>query len=141
MAQHLLEVESLHVAFVTPLGTVQAVNGVDLHLDRGEVLVVIGESGSGKSVTALSIMGAVHGKNVQISGRVSFKGQDLLRLSSETMRQIRGNKIAMIPQAPMVSFDPVYTVGDQIAEAIRHHLDYDDEAIPASYLPRVSSDW
>ena len=121
ISQHLLEVEDLHVSFDTPYGVVQAVNGVNLYLDAGEILVLIGESGSGKSVTALSIMGAVGGPDITVSGCVHYKDENLLSLSGEAMRRLRGNKIAMIPQDPMVSFDPVYTVGDQIVEAIRAH--------------------
>lgn len=122
VTEQILQVEELHVSFNTPYGVVQAVNGVNLHLDRGEILVVIGESGSGKSVTAMTIMGAVHGKNVDVNGRVLYQGQDLLSLPREVVRRLRGNKIAMIPQDPMVSFDPVYPIGDQIGEAIRAHM-------------------
>jgi oligopeptide transport system ATP-binding protein len=120
-ATPLLRVRDLRVSFETPFGTVRAVNGVSYDLERGQVLVIIGESGSGKSVSSLAIMGAITSKMGHVGGEVLFKGQNLLTLSPEAMRKIRGNQIAMIPQDPMVSFDPVYPVGVQIVEAIRSH--------------------
>lgn len=119
--QPLLSVRDLHVSFETPQGTVQAVNGVTYDLERGKVLVIIGESGSGKSVSSLAIMGSISPKMGRVTGEVLFKGDNLLKLSPDAMRKIRGNQIAMVPQDPMVSFDPVYPVGVQIAEAIRSH--------------------
>lgn len=117
----LLRVRDLRITFDTPQGAVYAVNGVSYDLERGKVLVIIGESGSGKSVSSLAIMGSVSPKVGRVTGEVWFKGKNLLTLSPDAMRAIRGNQIAMVPQDPMVSFDPVYPVGVQIAEAIRAH--------------------
>jgi peptide/nickel transport system ATP-binding protein len=117
----LLDVQGLRVSFETGHGLVQAVSDVSFTLSRGEVLVLIGESGSGKSVTALTVMGAIPSNASQVAGKVRFQGQNLLTLSRAAMRSIRGNKIAMVPQDPMVSFDPVYPIGVQIVEAIRAH--------------------
>jgi oligopeptide/dipeptide ABC transporter ATP-binding protein len=117
----LLEVRNLHTIFDTEDGVVPAVDGVDLYIDKGETLGVVGESGCGKSVTSLSIMRLV-GRPGRISGgEILFNGDDLLKKPEPEMRKIRGNQISMIFQEPMTSLNPVYTVGDQIAEAIVLH--------------------
>ena len=121
MAERLLEVKGLKVRFATEDGTVHAVDGVDFELDRGKVLGIVGESGSGKSVTAMTILGLTRDKNTRFEGEVLYKGQDLIELSESRLRDVRGNEIAMIFQDPMTSLNPVYTVGDQIVEAIRTH--------------------
>src|ERR671937_3249818 len=118
---HLLEVKNLRTHFRTRAGVVRAVDGVSFHLERGELLGLVGESGSGKSVTALSIMRLVAPPGRIVGGEVLFDGRDLLKLSEPEMRAIRGNDIAMIFQDPMTSLNPVYTVGEQIAEALRLH--------------------
>ena len=119
----LLHMEDLHTHFYTPEGVVKAVDGVGFDIGRGETLGVLGESGCGKSVTALSIIGLISSPPGRIvKGSILFEGQDLLGLSPAEMRKIRGNRISMIFQEPMTSLNPVYTVGDQIAEAfVTHH--------------------
>jgi len=121
VAERLLEVKGLKVRFATEDGTVHAVDGVDFELDRGKVLGIVGESGSGKSVTAMTILGLTRDKNTRFEGEVLYKGQNLIELSESRLRDVRGNEIAMIFQDPMTSLNPVYTVGDQIVEAIRTH--------------------
>jgi oligopeptide/dipeptide ABC transporter ATP-binding protein len=121
VAERLLEVKGLKVRFATEDGTVRAVDGVDFELDRGKVLGIVGESGSGKSVTAMTILGLTRDKNTRFEGEVIYKGQNLIELSESGLRDVRGNEIAMIFQDPMTSLNPVYTVGDQIVEAIRTH--------------------
>jgi peptide/nickel transport system ATP-binding protein len=121
VAERLLEVKGLKVRFATEDGTVHAVDGVDFELDRGKVLGIVGESGSGKSVTAMTILGLTRDKNTRFEGEVIYKGQNLIELSESQLRDVRGNEIAMIFQDPMTSLNPVYTVGDQIVEAILTH--------------------
>ena len=122
MAERLLEVTNLSTQFFTYAGVVKAVNGVSYTLDRDETLGIVGESGSGKTVAALSLMRLVPdppGKVVD--GTMVLKGRDLRALNDEEMRAVRGNDIAMIFQDPMTSLNPVFKIGDQIAEAIRLH--------------------
>ncbi len=124
---HLLEVRGLEVEFGTEEGVVPAVAGVSFHIDRGETLVVVGESGSGKSVSALAVMGLVETPAGRIrAGEILLRGRDdqvrdLTKLGQRAMRRVRGNEIAMIFQEPMTSLNPVYTIGDQIIEAITLH--------------------
>lgn len=122
MSDVLLEVKGLRTHFISDQGEVLAVDGIDLYIRKGEVLGVVGESGCGKSVTSLSVMRLVPDPPGKIvGGTLLFKGEDLLQVSEKRMRKIRGNEISMIFQEPMTSLNPVYTVGDQIAEAIRLH--------------------
>jgi peptide/nickel transport system ATP-binding protein/oligopeptide transport system ATP-binding protein len=118
---HLLEVKELRTQFPTRAGIVRSVDGVSFNLDRGELLGVVGESGCGKSITALSIMRLVTPPGKIVGGEINFDGRDLLTLSESAMRAMRGNDIAMIFQDPMTSLNPVFTVGEQIAEALRLH--------------------
>src|SRR5712675_589490 len=118
---HLLEVKNLHTYFQTREGLVCAVDGVSFHLDGGELLGVVGESGCGKSMTALSIMRLISSPGKIVGGEIVFDGKNLLSLSDREMRAIRGDDIAMIFQDPMTSLNPVFTVGEQIAEALRLH--------------------
>lgn len=118
---HLLEVENLQTHFPTRGGTVKAVNDVSFHIDAGELVGLVGESGSGKSITALSIMRLISAPGKIVGGSVKFKGEELTTVSGERMREIRGDDISMIFQDPMTSLNPVYTVGEQIAEALRLH--------------------
>ncbi len=112
----LLSIRDLHIRF----GTVEAVRGVSLDLAPGEVLGLVGESGSGKSATALAIMG-LHPPAVQISGSILFEGQQILGMSSQTLRTLRGRRCSMIFQEPMTALNPVMTIGAQMAEAIAAH--------------------
>ena len=121
MAEKLLEVKGLKVRFATEDGVVRAVDGVDFDLERGKVLGIVGESGSGKSVTAMTLLGLTRDKNTRFEGEVRYRDQELLSLPESRLRDVRGNEIAMIFQDPMTSLNPVYTVGDQIVEAITTH--------------------
>ncbi|MGE0715754.1 MAG: ABC transporter ATP-binding protein [Alphaproteobacteria bacterium] len=121
-AEALLRVEDLAAHFHTDRGIVRAVDGVSFTLERGRTLAVVGESGCGKSVTALSIMGLLARPAARIAGgRVMFAGEDLLTLPLARLQDIRGDRVAMVFQEPMTSLNPAFTVGDQIAEAILRH--------------------
>jgi peptide/nickel transport system ATP-binding protein len=131
-AEPLLSVENLHVHFQTSRGTVRAVEGVTYDVRRGETLAIVGESGCGKSVSSLAIMRLLAkpaGRVVQ--GRILFEGRDLLKLSDEEMRDVRGREIAMIFQEPMTSLNPVLTIGLQITEPLTIHLKMTEEAARA----------
>ncbi len=118
----ILEVRDLRTVFDTDDGEVQAVNGVSFEVRAGETLGVVGESGCGKSVTAFSILRLIPSPPGRIAGgQVLFRGRDLLSLDDDAMRRIRGNEISMVFQEPMTALNPVYTVGDQIMEAVRLH--------------------
>jgi oligopeptide/dipeptide ABC transporter ATP-binding protein len=118
----LLAVRNLRTSFFTPEGEVRAVDGISFEIQEGQTLGLVGESGCGKSVTALSIMRLVSSPPGRIvGGEILYRGKDLLRLSAEEMRKIRGNEVSMIFQEPMTSLNPVFTIGDQIGEAIRLH--------------------
>jgi oligopeptide/dipeptide ABC transporter ATP-binding protein len=117
----ILAVRDLRVAFATEGGLLQAVEGVSFDLNAGEVLAIVGESGSGKSVTAQTIMGLTRSHNSRIEGSVQLEGEELVAASDSRLRALRGDRIAMIFQDPMTSFNPVYRVGDQIVEAMRAH--------------------
>ena len=120
----LIDVNNLKTYFHTEEGTVKAVDGVSFEIYPGETLGVVGESGCGKSVTSLSIMRLIESPPGKIEeGEILFNGKDLTKLSQGQMRKIRGNDISMIFQEPMTSLNPVYTVGDQIMEAILIHKD------------------
>src|SRR2546425_971089 len=122
MAERLLEVKGLKTYFFTDEGVVRAVDGIDFHINRGETLGIVGESGSGKSVTALSIMRLIPTPPGRIvAGAITYNGRNLLELPPAQMRKIRGKEISMIFQEPMTSLNPVFTVGEQIAEAVRLH--------------------
>jgi oligopeptide/dipeptide ABC transporter ATP-binding protein len=117
----LLSVRDLRVGFATEGGLLQAVDGVSFDLNAGEVLAIVGESGSGKSVTAQTMIGLTRSKNARIEGSVEFEGHELVNASDAELRRLRGDRIAMVFQDPMTSFNPVYRIGDQIVEAIRTH--------------------
>ena len=117
----LLRVTDLKTHFPTSEGTVKAVDGVSFTLDEGELLGLVGESGCGKSITALSLMRLVSPPGKIVEGSIKFRGKELLDASDSEMRDLRGNDIAMIFQDPMTSLNPVFTVGEQIAEALRLH--------------------
>ena len=118
----LLEVRDLRTYFHTEDGVAKAVDGVSFHVDRGEVLGIVGESGCGKSVTSLSVMGLVgEPGRIEEGSSITYEGRELTGLSEKEMRAVRGNDIAMIFQEPMTSLNPVFPVGEQIAEALRLH--------------------
>jgi peptide/nickel transport system ATP-binding protein len=122
MPEAVLSVRRLTTAFHTDRGTFSAVDDVSLEVNAGSTLAVVGESGCGKSVTALSIMRLVPSPPGEIkSGEIQFKGKNLLALGDEEMRKVRGDQVAMIFQEPMTSLNPVYTIGSQIVEAVRIH--------------------
>ncbi len=135
-----LEVHGLHTTFATENGLARAVDGVSLRVRRGETLAVVGESGSGKSVASLSVMRLIPSPPGRIEqGDILFRGRDgearnLLELSEAAMQRVRGNEIGMIFQEPMTSLNPVFTVGDQIGEALRFHRGMDGHAARAEAL-------
>jgi len=118
----LLQIKDLHTYFYTDEGTVKAVNGIDFSIRKGETVGLVGESGCGKSVTALSIMRLIPQPPGRIvKGEILFENQEILKLEEDKMREIRGNRISMIFQEPMTSLNPVFQIGDQIAESIWLH--------------------
>ncbi|MGQ9687587.1 MAG: ABC transporter ATP-binding protein [Desulfobaccales bacterium] len=117
----LLKVQDLTVHFHTPGGRLRAVAGVSLELQAGETLGLVGESGCGKTVTALSVMRLLPPQTTELTGEIYFAGENLLALGPEQMRSIRGNRIGMVFQEPMTSLNPVFTVGEQVAEVLRQH--------------------
>src|SRR5688500_16571026 len=131
----LLEVEDLHVHFVTTRGVVRAVEGISYTVRRGEVVALVGESGCGKSVSSLAIMRLLAKPSGRIvGGRVLFQGRDLLKLTEDQMREIRGRDISMIFQEPMTSLNPVLTIGFQIMEPLFMHQQIGAEAARARAL-------
>ena len=123
----LLKVTDLHTSFFTPAGEVKAVNGISFSLEKGKVLGIVGESGSGKSVTAYSILQILANPGKIVSGSVKLNGEELVGASKEVMNSVRGNKISIIFQDPMTSLNPVFTVGNQLVEAIMLHTDRNKE--------------
>ncbi|MBP5749285.1 MAG: ABC transporter ATP-binding protein [Firmicutes bacterium] len=123
MKKNLLEVKDLKVSFFTPAGEVKAVDGISYDLGYNEVMGIVGESGSGKSVEAYSIIGLLQKPGKVVGGSITFDGQDLLSFDEEQMRNIRGKDISMIFQNPMTCLNPVYTIGNQLIEALQCHDD------------------
>ena len=123
MSEHLLSVQDLHTSFFTDSGEVHAVNGVSFNLDPGEVLGIVGESGSGKSVTAYSIMQILADTGRITSGHILYKGQDLTTWDARQMSGFRGKCCSIVFQDPMTSLNPVFTIGNQLREAIELHTD------------------
>ncbi|MDB5522289.1 MAG: oligopeptide transporter ATP-binding protein [Rhizobium sp.] len=122
MTEKLIEIRNLKTQFRTEDGVSPAVDGVSLYVGRGETLAVVGESGCGKSVTSLSVMRLVPNPPGKIvGGEILFEGRDLLKITEQEMREVRGNAISMIFQEPMTSLNPIYTIGDQIVETIIQH--------------------
>ena len=138
----LLEVEDLTVRFRTLHGEVHAVNGVDLSVDAGETVALVGESGCGKSVTALAILGLLARTASVTRGRVSFEGRKLIGRSERELRQLRGKAISMIFQDPMSSLNPVMTIGAQVGEVLEAHTNLRGAAVrgaPSSCSTRSAS--
>ncbi len=123
MSEVLLSVQDLHTAFKTDNGEVQAVNGISFDLNEGEILGIVGESGSGKSVTAYSIMQILADNGYIESGKILYKGKDLVSMDSDEMKNFRGKCCSIIFQDPMTSLNPVFTIGNQLKEAIKLHTD------------------
>lgn len=119
--QKLLEVKNLHVSFFTPAGEVKAVNGISYDVDYDEVMGIVGESGSGKSVEAYSIIGLLQSPGKVMEGSITLEGEDMLSKSPSEMIDCRGSQVAMIFQNPMTCLNPVYTIGNQLTEALRAH--------------------
>ncbi|HUY76672.1 MAG TPA: ABC transporter ATP-binding protein [Ktedonobacterales bacterium] len=140
MADKLLDVQHLRTQFFTRGGVVKSVDDVSLYVDEGETLGIVGESGCGKSVTSLSIMRLIDKPGKIVSGKILFKGDDIVDMDEDELQKVRGGQIAMIFQDPMTSLNPVYPVGFQIAEAVKAHLKLDDRAAmnrAAEMLERV----
>ena len=123
MSGRLLEVRGLRTHFATRAGVLPAVDGIDLSIDRGRILGLVGESGSGKTVTGFSILGLVDPPGRIVGGSVRFDGQELVGLDQEGLRRLRGRRIAMVFQDPMMTLNPVLSVGEQMALALRAHQD------------------
>src|SRR5215470_12810222 len=135
----LLDVQDLHVQFDTSRGVVHAVDGISYSVRRGEVVAIVGESGCGKSVSSLAIMGLLSKPAGRVTaGRILFEGRDLLTLSAEEMREIRGRDISMIFQEPMTSLNPVLSIGEQIMEPLKIHLKMSEEAAQARAIELLS---
>ncbi|MEP6972328.1 MAG: ABC transporter ATP-binding protein, partial [Betaproteobacteria bacterium] len=143
MTQHLLDIRGLKTHFQTDDGWLHAVDGVDMHIDAGETLGVVGESGCGKSVTAMTVLKLVPMPPGRIvAGQVLWQGRDLVPLTNKEMRRIRAKEISIIFQEPMTSLNPVYSIGEQIAESVREHeglsrKDSMDRAIEMLKLVRI----
>ena len=127
-SKHLIDIQDLRVSFFTPGGEVQAVRGISWFLDEGEALGIVGESGSGKSVSVYAVMRLLQSPGRVVGGSITFNGVDILGLSEKEMRKIRGNDIAMIFQDPMTSLNPVYTVGNQLGEPLKLHMNMKGKA-------------
>lgn len=121
MTEKLLEVKDLKTSFFTHLGEVKAIRGISFHVDKSEAIGIVGESGSGKSVTSLSIMRLLQYPGKIVGGQIIFKDSDIVKKSNKEMMNLRGNEIAMIFQDPMTALNPVFTIGNQITEAILKH--------------------
>ena len=121
MSERVLTVEELRVALPVPAGTLNAVQGVSFHVDRGETVCIVGESGCGKTLTALAIMDLLPARAKRTAARLELEGRDLTRVGERAMSDVRGNRMAMIFQEPMTSLNPAYTIGNQLEEALLRH--------------------
>jgi len=130
----MLDIKNLRVSFPEPDGSItEAVRGIDLHMDAGELLGLVGESGCGKTVTALTVAGLIERKRANISGEVLFDGRDLLRCPREELRRIQGKEIGMVFQEPMTSLNPLMKIGEQIEETLKIHT-----GLPAAERKRLA---
>ena len=131
MAEYLVDIKNERLSFFTPAGEVKSLNDVSIQLKEGEVLGIVGESVSGKSVTAYSLMGLTAHPGKLLGGELNFNGHQIEKMTDKEMRKIRGNEISIIFQDPMTSLNPVYTIGNQITEVIRLHTDKNGEQAKA----------
>ena len=120
----LLEIKNLKISFKVDKYELEALHGVDLNIEKGKSLGLVGESGCGKSITAMSVLNLLPSNSIINSGEIFYDGKDVLKLKNEELRRIRGKKIALIPQDPMTSLNPLYTIGDQILEAVELHSEF-----------------
>src|SRR5258708_10880613 len=134
----MLQVEDLHTQFCASRGVVRAVDGVSLQIDVGETLGIVGESGCGKTITALSILRLVPDPGKIVSGRILFRGNDVVKMSDEEIRDFRGNDVAMIFQDPMTSLNPVTKIGRQIEEAMTAHQRFTPELAKSRVIELLS---
>ncbi|NMA38315.1 MAG: ABC transporter ATP-binding protein, partial [Papillibacter sp.] len=123
MSELILQVKNLHTSFFTDSGEVKAVNGISFNLEKGKTLGIVGESGSGKSVTAYSIMQILAETGRITEGEIIFRGEDITKYTSKQMQSFRGKRCSIIFQDPMTSLNPVFTIGNQLIEAILLHTD------------------
>ena len=121
MGERVLTVEDLQVSLPVPAGTLRAVQGVSFHVDRGETLCIVGESGCGKTLTALAVMDLLPSKARRAATRLELEGRELSDIGERAIADIRGNRVAMIFQEPMTSLNPAYTIGNQLEEALLRH--------------------
>ncbi|MDF2680722.1 MAG: peptide transporter ATP-binding protein [Brevibacillus sp.] len=139
MKTKLLEVKNLQTHFKTEEGVIPSVNGISFSVAKGETLAIVGESGCGKSVTSLSIMGLVAPPGQVVGGEILLEGQNLLALNKKELRKLRGNKLSMIFQEPMTSLNPVFTVGNQLSEVFRHHQNMDKQQARAKSIEMLDT--
>lgn len=137
--ERILTARNLKTYFRTPEGVVRAVDDISFHLDRGEVLALVGESGCGKSVTAHSILGLVKAPPAKVEGEIVFGGRNLVGLAETEYRHVRGKQISMIFQEPMSAFDPLYTVGLQLMEVAKAHMPWDDREAKERIIDTLKS--
>lgn len=133
----IVEVKNLHTWYFTREGIIKVVNGVSFAVRRGETTCILGESGCGKTTTALSLMGLIRSPGKIVNGEILFNGVDLLKLDPSEMRKISGKKISMVFQEPMTSLNPVFTVGDQVAEVISSHEKLPKKAVKEKALETI----
>lgn len=139
MEEYILTVDNLTTGFRSGGKIIPAVDGLSFKLERGETLVIVGESGSGKSVTALSIMGLIpNPPGIILNGEINYRGTNLLSLNKSQLADIRGNKISMIFQEPMTSLNPVYTIGNQLMEGLKRHLNLSNEESKSKALEMLN---
>ncbi|MHB8066173.1 MAG: ABC transporter ATP-binding protein, partial [Ruminiclostridium sp.] len=139
MSDKLIQVKNLHTYFYTDAGIVRAVNGVSFEIKQGQTVGIVGESGCGKSVMSLSMMRLIQDPGRIVEGEILFKGQDLIKFTKSEMRKTNGNRISMIFQEPMTSLNPVFTVGDQIAESLILHENLSKKQAKVKAIDMIST--
>ena len=141
MSEKLIQVKNLHTYFYTDAGVVKAVNGISFDVEKGQTIGIVGESGCGKSVTSLSLMRLIQEPGKIVEGEMLFDDVDLVKLSQSEMRGINGNRMSMIFQEPMTSLNPVFTVGEQIAEALIFHEKMSKKQAREKAIEMITTDW